>query len=80
MVWCIAFWVTAVAFLAGIGMQVSLLTISTSLKMTDCRKWTFGQIVAVTIWVPPLLEYLYEKSSKFLRTVWYVETAADDST
>ena len=80
MVWCIAFWVTAVAFLAGIGMQVSLLTISTSLKMTDCRKWIFGQIVAVTIWVPPLLEYLYEKSSKFLRTVWYVETAADDST
>jgi hypothetical protein len=68
-VWRIVFWVTAVAFLAGIGMQVSLLTIATSLKMTDRWNWTFGQIVAVTIWVPPLLEYLYEKSSKFLRTV-----------
>ncbi len=54
-VWRIVFWATAVAFLAGIGMQVSLLTIATSLKMTDYWNWTFGQIVAVTTWVPPLL-------------------------
>ena len=67
--WRIAFWVTAVASLAGIGMQVSLLTIATSLKMTDRWNWTFGQVVAVTIWIPPLLEYLYGEISKFLRIV-----------
>ncbi|KAF1845103.1 uncharacterized protein K460DRAFT_103095 [Cucurbitaria berberidis CBS 394.84] len=46
-------------FLAGIGMQLSLLSVSTSLKMTDANHWSFGQIVAVTIWAPPLLGYLY---------------------
>lgn len=48
-------------FLAGIGMQLSLLSVSTSLKMTDRKEWSFGQIVAITIWAPPLLGYLYEE-------------------
>jgi uncharacterized membrane protein YozB (DUF420 family) len=44
-------------FLAGIGMQLSLLSIATSLDMVDRKDWSFGQIVAITVWVPPLLTY-----------------------
>ncbi|CAO2655593.1 Nn.00g043960.m01.CDS01 [Neocucurbitaria sp. VM-36] len=53
-------------FLAGVGMQLSLLSVSTSLKMTDRLEWGFGQIVAVTIWVPPLLGYLYDTIKVFI--------------
>ncbi|KAF2678340.1 hypothetical protein K458DRAFT_423276 [Lentithecium fluviatile CBS 122367] len=58
----IAFYVTMLCFLAGIGMQLSLLSIGTSLKMMDRRDWGFGQIVAVTIWAPAVLGYAYEEA------------------
>jgi hypothetical protein len=48
-------------FLAGIGMQLSLLSIATSLDMMDRKDWSFGQVVAITIWIPPLLAYLYRE-------------------
>ncbi|KAH7386837.1 hypothetical protein DE146DRAFT_791929 [Phaeosphaeria sp. MPI-PUGE-AT-0046c] len=48
-------------FLAGIGMQLSLLSIATSLDMMDRTDWSFGQVVAITIWIPPLLAYLYRE-------------------
>jgi len=53
------FWLACLGFLAGIGMQMSLLNISSSLKMMDVTNWSFGQVVAVTIWVPPLLSWIY---------------------
>lgn len=53
-------------FLAGIGMQLSLLSVSTSLNMTNRKEWSFGQIVAITIWAPPLLGYLYEEIKLFI--------------
>jgi hypothetical protein len=48
-------------FLAGIGMQLSLLSIATSLDMMDRKDWSFGQVVAIKIWIPPLLAYLYRE-------------------
>lgn len=48
-------------FLAGIGMQLSLLSIATSLDMMDRTDWSFGQVVAITVWIPPLLAYLYRE-------------------
>ena len=56
-----AYAVTTLCFLAGIGMQLSLLAIGTSLNMMNRKEWEFGRIVAVTIWVPPPLQYLYEE-------------------
>lgn len=56
----IIFVTTMLAFLAGMGMQVSLLSIAWSLHMMDAKSWTFGQIVAITIWIPPIIEILYE--------------------
>ncbi|KAF2668732.1 hypothetical protein BT63DRAFT_414700 [Microthyrium microscopicum] len=57
--WNIVFWFTTLILTAGMGMQLSLLAISKSLNMMDPWDWGFGQIVAVTIWIPPLLEYGY---------------------
>ncbi|KAH7089090.1 hypothetical protein FB567DRAFT_591202 [Paraphoma chrysanthemicola] len=47
-------------FLAGIGMQLSLLSVSTSLRMVDRKHWSFGQVVAFTIFAPPLFDYVYD--------------------
>jgi hypothetical protein len=62
----LAYYITALCFLAGIGMQLSLLSIGTSLKMMDKKDWSFGQIVAVTLWAPAVLGYVYEESQKLL--------------
>lgn len=59
-----AYVVVTMCFLAGIGMQLSLLSIGTSLKMMNRHDWSFGQIVAVTIWAPPLLGYAYDELKK----------------
>lgn len=40
-------------------MQLSLLAIGKSLNMMNPHDWSFGQIVAITVWAPPILEYLY---------------------
>ena len=56
----IVFVTVLLAFLAGMGMQMSLLSIAWSLHMMDEKAWTFGQIVAITIWIPPIVEILYE--------------------
>jgi hypothetical protein len=59
------YWLATLCFLAGIGMQLSLLSIGTSLNMMDRKEWGFGQIIAVTIWAPPLLGYLYDEVTGF---------------
>jgi hypothetical protein len=53
--------VTTFLFLLALGIQLSLLSISTSLKMMSRHDWGFGQIVAVAVWVPPLLQYVYDE-------------------
>ena len=63
-VWHWAFWFTTIVFLAAIGMQLNVLFISTELNMINPGGWTFGQIVAVTVWIPPLLDYIYREMSE----------------
>jgi hypothetical protein len=63
-VWHWPFWFTTIVFLAAIGMQLNVLSISTELNMINPGAWTFGQIVAVTVWIPPLLEYIYREMSE----------------
>jgi hypothetical protein len=53
-----AFWFTTVVFLAGVGMQIWVLSTAIRLDMVDAKNWSFGQVVAVTVWIPPLLEYV----------------------
>lgn len=54
----VVFWLTTVVFVIGVGMQGSVLATAIRLDMVDIHGWSFGQIVAVTVWVPPLLEYV----------------------
>ena len=63
--WRAAFWLTTTLFLAGVGMQLAVLWTARLLGMVDVRSWGFGQIVAVTIWIPPLLEYLCSEISEY---------------
>ncbi|KAK4207526.1 hypothetical protein QBC37DRAFT_298552 [Rhypophila decipiens] len=60
------FWLTTLGFLAGVGMQLAVLWTAKLLGMVNDRDWGFGQIVAVTIWIPPLLEYFFEEIGKLL--------------
>ncbi|KAF2799252.1 hypothetical protein K505DRAFT_266015 [Melanomma pulvis-pyrius CBS 109.77] len=68
----ITYWLTTLCFVAGICMQLSLLSIGTSLNMMDGKDWGFGQIVAITIWVPPLMAYLYKEMKEVLRVRYHV--------
>ena len=53
------YYITVIAFLVVVAMQLSLLSIGSSLEMMDVKDWSFGQVVAVTIWVPPMMNYVY---------------------
>jgi hypothetical protein len=57
----LAYVLVALCFLAGAGMQMALLSIAMSLKMMDRKDWGFGQVVAITVWVPPLVAYAYRE-------------------
>lgn len=60
----VAFWLTTFASIGCVALQMSLLSITLSLDMFDAKDWGFGQVVAVTIWVPPVFDYLYLLLSK----------------
>ncbi|KAF2465397.1 uncharacterized protein BDR25DRAFT_345978 [Lindgomyces ingoldianus] len=68
----ILYWLATLCFLAGIGMQLSLLAIGTSLNMMDRMNWSFGQVVAVTIWLPPLIGYLYDELKELLKVRFHI--------
>lgn len=55
----ILFWLTTLALVGCVVSHMSLLTIALSARTFDVGDWGFGQVVAVTVWIPPVLEYLY---------------------
>ncbi|PSN62393.1 hypothetical protein BS50DRAFT_638039 [Corynespora cassiicola Philippines] len=55
----VIYWLFILCFLAGMGIQLSLLSIGTSLKMMDPMDWSFGQIVAVIVWIPIVWQWAY---------------------
>ncbi|KAM7184416.1 hypothetical protein V8F20_012239 [Naviculisporaceae sp. PSN 640] len=67
--WTAGFWLTTMVFLAGVGMQLAVLWTAKLLGMVNDSDWGFGQIVAVTIWIPPLLEYLFEEIELLAGTI-----------
>jgi hypothetical protein len=70
--WRTGFLVAVAAMLACLGMQLSTLSISHALKMLNTYSWPFGQIVAITIWAPPVLEYIYAELSKNVLSFYFV--------
>ncbi|KAE8443846.1 hypothetical protein EG329_001255 [Mollisiaceae sp. DMI_Dod_QoI] len=77
-VWHWAFWLATIVFLAAIGMQLNVLWISTELHMIDPNGWTFGQIIAVTVWIPPLMDYIYCEIREILRR-WQSRTTKSNA-
>lgn len=57
--WRFLFIIMTTIMLACLGMQLSTLAIGNSLNMMDPYSWSFGQIIAITVWAPPILEYLH---------------------
>lgn len=64
LIWRLTFLAMAATMLACLGMQLSLLAIGKSLNMMNPYDWSFGQIIAITVWTPPIMEYAYRKSGK----------------
>jgi hypothetical protein len=59
------FWTTTCLFVAAMGAQIALLYVEAKMDFFDGNDWTFGQIVAITIWVPPFFEYAWVLLSKY---------------
>ena len=49
----------SVVFLAGIIYQNVMFFTCIRLGLIDLQTWTFGQIVALTVWIPPVMDYLH---------------------
>ena len=54
-------------FLVGMAMQLSMLTICLELNMMDKKDWSFRQVLVITIWAPPLLDYVCREVRILLR-------------
>lgn len=51
-------------FLAGTGMQLSLFSVALALQMTDRSHWSFGQLIALTIWFPPFIAWFWNETKE----------------
>ncbi|KAJ5727761.1 hypothetical protein N7493_005581 [Penicillium malachiteum] len=58
------YWATTTIFLGFFVYQIYLFWTILDLKVVDLHSWGFGQIVAVTAWLPPVIEYLYLQLGK----------------
>jgi hypothetical protein len=57
-----ALYYTALAiFFVGLAYQGTLFVQFLNLGLVNLQTWTFGQIVAITVWVPPVVDYLHSQ-------------------
>ncbi|KAL4892513.1 hypothetical protein BDV59DRAFT_202636 [Aspergillus ambiguus] len=65
----VSHWITmlvvTVIFGLCLGYQGQMVREYTSMDVIDWDGWTFGQIVAVTVWIPPILEHLHRRINRF---------------
>lgn len=59
-----AYLIISAIFFVGLVYQAVMLYSFIGLGFIDLHTWTFGQIVAVAVWVPPVAEYLHLQTSK----------------
>lgn len=65
-------------FFVGLAYQATLFVQFLNLGLVNLQTWTFGQIVAITVWVPPVVDYLHSQLGPQL-TQMYTPRIADDS-
>jgi hypothetical protein len=63
-IWRLLFVVQIMVMLACLGMQLSTLAIGKSLNMMNPYNWSFGQVIAITVWAPPILGYAHDEFRK----------------
>ncbi len=59
-----AYLIISAIFFVGLVYQAVMFYSFIGLGFIDLHTWTFGQIVAVAVWVPPVAEYLHLQTSK----------------
>ena len=59
-----AYLIISAIFLGGLIYQAVLFYSFIGLGLVDLNTWTFGQIVAVAVWVPPVVDYLHLQMGK----------------
>ena len=59
-----AYGVVSFIFFIGVTYQAIMFFSFIDLGLVDLTTWSFGQIVAIAVWVPPLVDYLHLQTSK----------------
>lgn len=67
----ITFWVTTSTLVALLGFQFYLFRAAVEVGIINSHNWGFGQIIGITIWSQPVMEYLYLqfRKSNVLRSI-----------
>ncbi|KAI9821563.1 MAG: hypothetical protein M1832_003237 [Thelocarpon impressellum] len=60
----LAYYVLSGIFFVGLIYQAVMFYSYVSLGLVDLATWSFGQIVAITVWVPPVVDYLHLQLSE----------------
>lgn len=55
------YYAASIAFFLGLLYQATLFYSFLGLGLVDLQAWSFGQIVAISIWVPPIVDYLHSQ-------------------
>lgn len=59
-----AYFIISAMFFAGLIYQAVMFYSFIGLGLVDLNTWSFGQIVAVAVWVPPVVDYLHLQTGK----------------
>lgn len=72
------YYIASAVFFVGLAYQGTLFVQFLKLGLVDFETWTFGQIVAITVWVPPVVDYLHSQFGRQIEHM-YTPRITDDS-
>ncbi len=58
------YYVASITILFSLIFQAIMFYTYLKLGLVDLKTWSLGQIVAITVWIPPIIDYLHLQSSK----------------
>lgn len=58
------YYVASITILLSLVFQATMFYTYLELGLVDLKSWSLGQIVAITVWIPPVIDYLYLQSGK----------------
>lgn len=60
------FWLGSLICVAFVCVQLYFLSLAFDLSLVNVHDWGFGQIIAVTVWLPAIVEYVQLQISEYL--------------